>query len=449
MKTTGRILWAAAAAALAAAFLYRPDWVERVSPAAGGWSRQARAALPEGFARAVRLDGPGPVAKAEPQQGGQQQRPPTAVVLAEIRRSPTEVRLDAIGAVQPAASVAVRPRVDSQLVEAPVKDGASVKAGDVLIRLDSRQIEAQIKQAEAQVAKDKATVEQAERDAARTADLVARGSGAQLAADNARTTLQSARAVMAADQAALENLRVQQSYYTIVAPLSGRVGAVALKPGAVARQGEAASALLTINQMTPIYVAFTAPQNRLPELREAMTKGEARAFATPQGGTKTVEGKVAFIDNAIDPATGAITARALFENADEALWPGQFCNVRVVLRVEPDALLAPREAVMTGQTGSYVFVADGEVARMRPVKVARVQDDVAVIASGLQPGEKVVIDGQAMLTPDARISVRAKSSDAKSSDAKPDGAKPDGAKPSGTKPAGAKAPDAEKPKTSG
>ena len=435
MKTTGRIFWAATAVALVAAFLYRPDWVERVSPSAGGLSRQARAALPEGLARAVGLDGAGPAGKVEPQQGGAQQRPPTAVVLAEIRRSPTEVRLDAIGAVQPAASVAVRPRVDSQVVEVPVKDGAAVKEGDVLIRLDSRQIEAQIKQAEAQVAKDRATVEQAERDAGRTADLVARGSGAQLAADNARTALQAARAVMAADQAALENLRVQQSYYTIRAPLSGRIGAIALKPGAVARQGEAAGALATINQMSPIYVAFTAPQNRLAELREAMAKGEARAFATPQGGTRTVEGKVAFIDNAIDPATGAITARALFENADEALWPGQFCNVRVVLRVEPDALLAPREAVMTGQTGTYVFVADGEVARMRPVKVARMQDEVAVLASGLEAGEKVIVDGQAMLTPDARISVRGK----------PAGARPGEA----GKPEGAQAPNAEKPKTSG
>lgn len=432
MKTTGRTLWTATAVAVAAACLYRPDMLERLSPAAGGWARNARAALPEGFAKTVGLAGPGPVLRIEAAPAAGAARPPVSVVLAEATIRPTEVRLDAIGAVQPAATVSVRPRVDSQVVDVPVKDGAAVKAGDVLIRLDSRQIDAQVKQAEAQLAKDKAGVEQADRDAARTADLVARGSGAQLAADNARTALQTARAVMAADQAALDNLRVQQSYYAITAPLTGRIGVIALKPGAVARQGEAANAIAVINQISPIYVAFTAPQNRLPDLREAMNSGAARAYATPQGSTTPVEGKVAFIDNAIDPNTGSITARALFENGDETLWPGQFCNVRVVLRVEPDALVVPREAVMTGQSGTYVFVADGEVARMRPVQVARVQDEVAVLTSGVRAGDKVVVDGQSMLTPDARIAVRAAGAQpAKSEPGKSDAAKPDLAKPAG------------------
>lgn len=421
MKSNGFLVWTGVAAALAAGFLYRPDAVERVSPAAAALSRQARAALPQGLAKSIGLDGPGPASKTEASTAGAQ-RAPVSVTVDEARKRPADVRLDAIGSVQPTASVSVRPRVDSQVVEVPVKDGALVKAGDVLIRLDSRQIDAQVKQAEAQLAKDMAAVEQAERDASRTADLVARGSGALLAADNARTAVQTTRAVLAADQAALDNLRVQQSYYTIHAPLTGRVGVIALKPGSVARQSEASNAIATINQISPIYVAFAAPQGRLPELREAMTKGQARVMATPQGEHKTVEGKVAFIDNAIDPNTGSITVRALFENADETLWPGQFCNVRVVLRTEPDALVIPREAAMTGQNGAYVFVVEGDVARMRPVQIARVQDDVAVLASGLRPGEMVVVEGQSMLTPDARVVVR--------------------------KSAGAQAPDATTPKSS-
>lgn len=422
MKSTGYLAWAGVAAALAAGFLYRPDIVERASPAAAGWSRQTRAALPQGFAKSIGLDGAGRTAKPDAPAPGSGQRPPTSVTVVEARQRPAEVRLDAIGAVQPAASVSVRPRVDSQVVDVPVKDGALVKAGDLLLRLDSRQVDAQVKQAEAQLAKDKAALEQAERDAARTADLVSRGSGAQLAADNARTSVQTARAVLAADQAALDNLRVQQSYYTIAAPLSGRVGVIALKPGSVARQGEAANAITTINQISPIYVAFAVPQTRLPELRDAIRRGEAKVFATPQGDARTVEGKVAFIDNAIDPTTGSITARALFENADETLWPGQFCNVRVVLRTEPEAIVVPREAVMTGQAGTYVFIVDGENARMRPAAIARVQDDVAIMSSGVRPGEKVVVEGQSMLTPDARVVVR--------------------------KPAGAQAPDAAAPKVS-
>ena len=175
MKTTGRLVWVGAAVTLTAGFLYRPDWIERGSPAAAGLSRQIRAALPQGLAKSIGLDGPGPFAKSEAQNAGGAQRPPVSVVLAEARTRATDVRLDAIGSVQPAASVSVRPRVDTQVVEVPVKDGATVKAGDVLIRLDSRQIDAQVKQAEAQIAKDKAALEQTERDAARAADLLARG----------------------------------------------------------------------------------------------------------------------------------------------------------------------------------------------------------------------------------------------------------------------------------
>lgn len=429
MKITGRFVWTGVAFALAAAFLYRPDWIERVSPAAGGWARSVRASLPQGLAKSIGLEGPGPTSKNESAGGGS--RAPVSVILAEVQKRATEVRLDAIGSVQPAASVSVRPRVDTQVVEVPVKDGATVKAGEVLIRLDSRQIDAQVKQAEAQIAKDKAALEQAERDAARAADLLARGSGAQLVADNARTAVQTARAVVAADQAALDNLRVQQSYYTIVAPFAGRVGAIALKPGAVARQGEAANAIAVINQMSPIYVTFTAPQSRLAELRDSMAAGAAQTFARPQGAAGAVEGRIAFIDNAIDPNTGSITVRALFENRDEALWPGQFCNVRVVLRTEQDAVVLPREAVMTGQSGPYAFVADGEIARMRPIRIARMQDDVAVVASGVQPGEKVVVEGQSMLTPDARIVVRNAAGAQTPEAVKSPGASkaPDGAKP--------------------
>lgn len=421
MGTLSRLAWASAFVAAGAAFaMHRPDLVEKASPRAADIARQMRSSLPPSLASWLgagrESDAAAQAASAGPGKGGGQPggqaagrgggRPPVSVILGEARRQPTPLRLDAIGTVQPAATVALRPRVDSQVVDVPVAEGATVKAGDVIIRLDSRQIEAQIRQAEAQLSKDKATLEQAERDAARTADLVERGSGAKLAADNARTALQSARALVASDQAALDNLRVQLSYYTIVAPISGRIGAIALKKGAIARQGEASNTVATINQTSPIYVAFSAPQARLPELREAMAHGGARTIATPQGGDKSVEGRIAFIDNAIDATTGAITARALFDNADETLWPGQFANVRVVLRMQDDAVVAPREAVMTGQNGSYVFVIEDGVARQRAVKLDRVQDDVAVIASGLAPGEKLVVDGQAMLIPGARAVVR-------------------------------------------
>lgn len=395
------------AAAAAGTAVWRPDWADRVSPEAGAYARLARERTPKPVATWLGFDAPAKTAAAPGggQGGGgqQQQRPPVSVVLADAQRKPVAVRLDAIGTVQPAASVVIRPRVDSQIVEILVADGASVKAGDVLARLDSRQIETQIRQAEAQLDKDRAALEQARRDSVRLAELIGRGATTQLAVDNSKTAVQSQTAVVEAGRAALENLRVQLSYYTIRAPISGRLGVVNLKTGAIARQGEATGAFGTINQVSPIYVAFSLPQRRLPELRDAMAAGEARASATPQGGARSAEGKVSVLDNAIDTATGTITARAVFDNADELLWPGQFTNVRVVLRTEPDALVAPRVAIQTGQNGAFVFLAEGDRVRVRPVVVARIQDDDAVIAEGLKPGDKVVVDGQSMLFPDARI----------------------------------------------
>ncbi len=419
------------AAAAAAAAVWRPDWADRAGPEAGAYARLARERVPKPVSTWLGFDAPAKT--AAPAGGQQQQRPPVSVVLAEAQRRPAAVRLDAIGTVQPAASVVIRPRVDSQIVEILVADGASVKAGDVLARLDSRQIETQIRQAEAQLDKDRAALDQARRDSVRLAELIGRGATTQLAVDNSKTAVQSQTAVVEAGRAALENLRVQLSYYTIKAPISGRLGVVNLKTGAIARQGEATGAFGTINQVSPIYVAFSLPQRLLPDLREAMAAGEARASATPQGGAKSAEGKVSVLDNAIDTATGTITARAVFENANEVLWPGQFTNVRVVLRTDPDALVVPRVAIQTGQQGSFVFLAEGERVRVRPVVVARIQDDNAVIAEGLKGGEKIVVDGQSMLFPDARIVERPRAPGAPSGPATK-GAAPQAATGAGQKP---------------
>lgn len=403
--------WTALVAiAAAAVVVLRPDMADNLSPEAGAYARGARARVPQPVAGWLGLDKPPARADAPsqgPRAGAGQQRPPVSVVLAQATRKAAPVRFDAIGTVQPAASVVIRPRVDSQIVEVLVADGASVKAGDVLARLDSRQIEAQIRQAEAQLEKDRAALDQAKRDTARLAELIGRGATTQLALDNAKTAVAAQTAVADADRAALDNLRVQLGYYTIKAPISGRLGVVGLKVGAIARQGEAAGAFGTINQVSPIYVAFSLPQRLLPELRDAMQAGEAKAVATPQGAKSSAEGKVSVLDNAIDTATGTITARAVFDNADELLWPGQFCNVRVVLRTEPNAIVVPRVAVQTGQQGSFVFVAENDQARIRNVVLARIQDDEAIIAEGLKPGEMVVVDGQSMLFPNARIVVRA------------------------------------------
>lgn len=316
------------------------------------------------------------------------------------------VRLDAIGTVQTIASVTVRSRVDSQIMEVPFEDGAMVEEGQVLFRLDSRQIEQQIKQAEANLARDAASLNLARADLRRAEELARRDFGTEQRLETARAQVQTLEASMRAGQAALENLRVQLTFYTIRAPISGRVGVAGLRPGNIARTTESAPALAVINQIRPIYVAFAMPQRHLPDIRKAVADGTATVVATPQGYVEGANGKVALIDNTIDPTTGSIQIRASFENADDLLWPGALCSVRLTLRVEPNAVVVPREAVQASQTGSYVFVIEDNVAKVRQVSVSRTIDAFTVIERGLDGGEVVVTDGQLLLAEGSRVAPR-------------------------------------------
>ena len=334
-------------------------------------------------------------------------RPPVGVVVVVAEKKSIPVRVDSIGTVAPIASVALRSRVDTQIEKIFVADGATVKADDVLVKLDSRQIEAQLRQAEAALAKDRTGLDQATRDVARMTELLAKQATAAVNLENARTQVAAAKALIEGDTAAIENLKVQLTYYTLKAPIPGRIGALTSKAGNMARAGEAATSLGTIVQMSPIYVAFSVPQRMLPDLRAAMERPDANVTATPQGSKRAAQGKVALIDNLIDAATGTITARATFDNKDELLWPGQLCNVRVTLRSEADTITVPREAVQTGQSGNYVYVIEDNVAKLRPVTVARIQDGESIIAEGLKGGESVVLDGALLLTNNARVEVRA------------------------------------------
>ena len=274
-------------AAAAAGAVYAPGQAERLVPGAGERALQARAALPAAIverlpparpfetkaassarsAESAKADAPKaqPVATAPP-------RPPANVVVGTAARKRMEVRLDAIGSVQPIASVALRTRIDAQIDRIFVADGAAVKAGDMLIKLDSRQIEAQIKQSEAALAKDRATLDQVNRDVGRYSQLVANQAGTQIALDNAKTAVLGAQAAVMGDSAALDNLKVQLGWYSIMAPISGRVGAFTLKAGNVVRSGDngATGTLAVINQITPIYVAFSISQRYLADLRQAM-----------------------------------------------------------------------------------------------------------------------------------------------------------------------------------
>jgi multidrug efflux system membrane fusion protein len=402
----GLTLLAVVAGGLAAA-VYWPAKVEEHFP---GWierTASVRARIPGADANV-----PSKTASEKPAQGRPVaiQRPPVPVDIDTVQRGPMPLRIDAVGTAQPINTTSIRTRIDAQIDKIFVADGARVKPGEVLVKLDSRQIEAQIKQTEATIAKDQTVIEQTTRDLARATELFGKNSGTQLNVDNAKTAGASARATLAADQALLENLRVQLSWYTLSAPIGGRVGAFSSKAGNIVRSGDNTSTgiLGTIVQTSPIYVAFSVPQVVLASLREAVDRGEGEVRATPQGGERAAVGKIAVLDNTIDSTTGTINIRAVFDNANDVLWPGQLCTVRVTLKTEQDVVSIARSATQSGQIGNFVYVIEDGVAKLRRVKVGRFQDGRDIILEGLQGGETIVSDGALLLAEGSRVDIRNK-----------------------------------------
>jgi multidrug efflux system membrane fusion protein len=338
--------------------------------------------------------------------GGQKGAPPPRVVSVEVAtavRKAVPVEVDSIGTVTPIAFAALKSRLETIVAAVHFEDGARVKQNDLLFSLDSRQVDAQIAQAQGALAKDKAQLEGAERDLRRFSELVTKGATPQINVDNTRTQVEMLRGAVTADKAALENLQVQKSYTEIRAPIAGRASVAQVKIGNLVRPADAA-ALTTINQMSPIYVTFAIPQRLLGDLREATAAGEARVTAT-LGGGRMEAGTVAMIENNVDQATGMISIRAVMENAQENLWPGTLVNTTLTLRNET-VVVVPTVAVQRSQAGEFVFVIKDGVARLQPVKVARTHRGVSVIAEGVSDGETVVVDGQMLLSNGTRVQPR-------------------------------------------
>src|SRR5207237_4450839 len=265
---------------------------------------------------------------------------PVDVAIAQKKKVP--VRVDLLGTVTPIASVAVKTRIDSEIVGVHFRDGATVRAGDLLFTMDGRAIEAQIRQVEGQLARDKASLEGAERDVRRYTELVGKGATPVTNLDNAKTQSDAFRAAMLADQAVLDNLRVQLSYCTITAAITGRISAASVKIGNFVRSADL-TPIATINQLSPIYVSFAVPQRYLPDIRTAIGAESATIDAAIPGSDKRASGAVSMIENAVDATTGMATVRATMPNADELLWPGTLINIRVTLRQE-QAVVVPTAA---------------------------------------------------------------------------------------------------------
>lgn len=356
-----------------------------------------------------RVEAPSPQsAKAVANKGEGKGRPAAApVTAATVMAADMPVILTAPGTVEPFANVAVKTRVDGQIVEVAFKEGDLVNENDVLFRLDDRLVRAQIAQAEASIAKDQASLRDAEATLVRREALIGKKIVTEASVDQARYAVEGLKASIAAGMALLESQKTQLDYLTIRAPITGRTGALTSKVGAMVRGVDAAAPLVIINQTKPIWVTFAVPQGELAALRRALA-GKALADIKVPGGTKrtVVPGTIGFVDNQVDKQTGTITAKVIAENADEVLWPGLSVEVALTVEVKPGMLAVPATAVLPAQQGmiAWVIGPDNKVA-VRTVAVERIVGQTAYLSDGVKAGERVVTDGQIRLAPGAAVNV--------------------------------------------
>ncbi|HOC19087.1 MAG TPA: efflux RND transporter periplasmic adaptor subunit [Vicinamibacterales bacterium] len=330
------------------------------------------------------------------------------VLTARVEQKSMPVTLPAVGTVEAVSSVDVRAQVTGQLSAIHFTEGQDVKKGQPLFSLDPRPFQAALKQAEAVLARDAATLRNTEAQEERIASLFQRGLIPRDQFESQQASKAAQEAVVAADRAAVENARLNLEYTEIVAPISGRTGALGVHVGDLVRANDA-GALVVINQLTPAYVSFSVPGRHLADIRRFQASRPLAVTASPNGDASgpVERGVVSFIDNAVDPTTGTIRLKATFQNAVRQLWPGAFVRVTLDLTTDPAALVVPAPAVQVSQNGQYVYVVKpDQTVEMRTIELARQQGDEAVIASGLAAGEVVVTDGQLRLTPGAKVSER-------------------------------------------
>lgn len=335
-------------------------------------------------------------------------QPAVPVSVATAKRSAVPFVVTANGVAEPMQTVAVESQVNGILNRVTFSEGQSVQAGQVLFEIDSRPYVAVLEQARGQLARDEAQAANARRDATRYAALVKQGYVTTSQADQAEATAASAAATVAADRATVSKAALDVSNCTIRAPISGRTGSLLVRQGNLVK-ANSDPPLVVINQIQPILVRFAIPQSQFPDIQRYYRGGNALLVrATPSEGTGVpLDGTLAFVDNNVDSTTGTVLLKARFANSDGSLWPGQYTNVALQLYVDPTALTLPASAVLTGQQGTYVFTVDSAgKAKLNPVKVARTVDSVAVIASGVKDGERVIISGQSRLTPGSKVTIK-------------------------------------------
>ena len=339
--------------------------------------------------------------------------PPVPVTpgTAEARDMPVYVR--GIGTVQAFNTVAVKSRVDGQIVKVDFTEGQEVKTGDPLFEIDPRPFQAALAQAKAAKEKDQAQLTSAEADLKRYSQLVGPGYQTRQSFDQQKGLVGQLTAALKADQAAIDNANLNLTYATIRSPIDGRLGARLVDIGNLVHAADNTS-LVSITQLKPIFVTFTVPQNQLERIRKSAAAGPVEVQAvSADDQTQLAAGKLTLIDNQVDPATGTIRLKGTFDNADEALWPGEFVNTRLVVGVDKNAVTIAARALQRGPTGEYLFVIKPDMTvEIRNVAVAEVENGIAAIGKGLTAGEQVVVDGQYRLDQGSKVNPQTPTADA-------------------------------------
>jgi RND family efflux transporter MFP subunit len=367
-----------------------------VAVAAGAWWATAGRKPGAGAPDAAGL---GAQAVARPASGAAS-APPVSVTTVRAERRDVPVLLDANGTVTSLNSVDIRPQVSSVVTKVHVREGQFVKAGELLFTLDDRADQVNVTKALAQLQKDQAALADAQRQFARSQDLLRQGFVSQGAVDTAQTLVETQRAVVAADRAAVAAARVAQGYARIVAPAAGRVGAINVFAGSYVQPSGAL--LANVTQLDPIAVGFSLPQRNLGDALSALRDGSGEVTVRlPEGGAM-LKGRLQFVDSAVDTASGNVRVKAVFDNKEQKLWPGAYLNVRMVVRTLKEAIVVPQAALIQNPRGNVVYVVEAGRAAARKVEVVHSAGNDAVV-TGVEPGDRVVVEGRQNLRPGSAV----------------------------------------------
>ena len=344
------------------------------------------------------------------QEPKSKEKPAVPVTVASVFTKDVAVQVSSVGNVEAYSTVAVKSRVSGELVGVHFQEGQEVKEGDLLFTIDKVPYEVALREAQARLERDQALARKARDDVRRNMPLAEKDIVSRQSLDQYVSTAEAAEALVKADQAAVENLQLQLGYCSIRSPISGRTGSLLIQKGNLVKGNDENKSLLTVHQIEPIYVTFAVPEKYLGEINRRTKEGKMEVLVyTPEnpGGSEPVAGVVSFVNNAVEQSTATIRLKATFQNKDRRLWPGQTLSVLLTLGVQPKAVVVPSQAIQSGQSGSYAFVVkQDQTAEHRPVTVSRSTNGETVIEKGLSPGEIVVMDGQLLLTPGARVSIR-------------------------------------------